>query len=77
MRGRAPTEDERHARQDQITAFLRDYRIDHGYPPSRREIVAAVPGLSLGVLADELERLALDGRLVVAPGTARGIVVVR
>lgn len=50
-------------RKDHILEFIRDYVSDHGYPPSVREIGAAVGLKSTASVARYLKLLEADGRV--------------
>lgn len=60
-------------RQQQMLDFIRRYRREHGYPPTLREIGAAVGISSTSVVNYNLERLEAMGLLVRHPETSRGL----
>ncbi|MEM6528760.1 MAG: FaeA/PapI family transcriptional regulator [Chloroflexota bacterium] len=57
---------------EQVYDFIADYIAEHGFPPSTREMAAAVY-ISRGAVARHLDRLEIAGRIARTPGRARGI----
>lgn len=62
---------------DRIIEFIDWFHRDHGYPPTIREIGKGVGLSSTSSVSERLARLASEGRLVVSPGVARGLRVIR
>jgi repressor LexA len=60
-------------RQQRMLAFIRAYVMEHGYPPSNREIGRATGISSTSVVDYNLRRLERKGHLVCDPKVSRGI----
>lgn len=60
-------------RREQIMAFIREYRVEHGYSPSIRECAADVD-LSINATSRHLDRLVDDGSLRKTPNVQRSLV---
>ena len=67
--------DELTERQAQILAFVREYHGEHGYPPTRREIAAAVGLATPSAVQYHITRLAALGHLRRDFGVSRGLVL--
>jgi repressor LexA len=63
------------ARQSAIVAFIRAHVADHGYPPTVRDIAAAVGLVSPSSVAYQLGELARLGAIRRDPARPRAIVV--
>lgn len=63
------------SRQEAVLSFVRDFRRDKGYPPTRREIAAALGFKSQNAAEEHLVALAKKGVLRLERGISRGIVV--
>lgn len=61
------------ARQERILVFIRQYRDEHGYPPTIREIGKAVGISSTSVVKYNLERLEDKGKLERSEEISRGL----
>lgn len=60
-------------RQERIIAFIREYRDEHGFPPTIREIGKAVGISSTSVVKYNLERLEEKGKLERSDEISRGL----
>lgn len=60
-------------RQQQCLDYIAGYIREHGYPPSMREIMAAMGIVSPNGVMSKLRALERAGRIVVTPGVSRGI----
>lgn len=58
-----------------VYTFIRDFRRQHGYPPSQREICAACY-MGRSTAQRHLDRLEIQGRIARDPGRARGITLI-
>lgn len=63
------------ARQTRILQVIRDTVRDRGYPPTLRELTAAVDISSSSTAAEQLRILAARGYIRVTPNTPRGIML--
>ena len=61
---------------DKVLAFVRSYVGKHGYAPSTADIQVGCGISSTSVVRYVLQALEREGHLTIAPGVARGIVVV-
>jgi SOS-response transcriptional repressor LexA len=62
--------DQGREKREMILDWLRDYRDQHGYMPSRRELCDGL-GLSVGVLKHHVDSLVEQGYLKYEPGSFR------
>ena len=60
-------------RQERILAFIREYRDEHGFPPTIREIGKAVGISSTSVVKYNLERLEEKGKIERSDEISRGL----
>jgi repressor LexA len=60
-------------RQRTLLIFLRDYVNEHGYPPTVRDMLAAVSVTSTSTVASEIRVLEARGYLHRTEGRARGL----
>ena len=63
-------------RQRQIWEYLRNYVLEHGYPPSFREVAGHFK-INLGTAQDHLKALVRKGYLKREPHRSRGVSLVR
>lgn len=63
--------------RQRILDFIIEYTAYHGYPPSMREIGAAVGLSSSATIHVHLRKLQRDGKITQVPGRARTIRVTR
>lgn len=63
-------------RQRQIWEYLRNYLLEHGYPPSFREVAGHFK-INLGTAQDHLKALVRKGYLTREPHRSRGVSLVR
>lgn len=61
------------ARQQEILDFIHDHAAQHGMPPTRAEICAALGFRSPNAAEQHLRALARKGAVELLPGTSRGI----
>ncbi|MCM2971081.1 transcriptional repressor LexA [Larsenimonas suaedae] len=61
------------ARQQEVYDFIRRTLQDHGYPPTRAEIAAALGFRSANAAEEHLKALKKKGAIDMIPGTSRGI----
>lgn len=61
------------AHREEILAYIAEFVVSHGYPPTIREICAGVGADSTSTVEYHLKRLARDGRLTRVPTLARSI----
>jgi repressor LexA len=62
-------------RQELVLYFVREFRRDKGYPPTRSEIAHALGFKSANAAQDHLNALAKKGVLRLERGISRGIVL--
>lgn len=60
-------------RQSEILAFIKDYKAETGFPPTRSEIAQKMGFKSPNAAEEHLRALARKGALEMLPGTSRGI----
>lgn len=60
-------------RQAQILQMIRAFVAEHGYPPTRNEIAAALGFRSVNAAVDHLKALARKEAIELLPGASRGI----
>lgn len=65
----------RNDRRDQMLGYIKGYIVDHGYPPTVREITDAVGLSSTSLTRHYLQALQDEGKIDVEFGKARGLVV--
>lgn len=63
-------------RRARVLAYVRTYTAEHGYPPTVREIGAALGIPSTSIVNRHLNRLHDAGALVRTSGVARGLRIV-
>lgn len=63
-------------RQSRILQTIRDSVRDRGYPPTLRELTAAVGISSSSTAAEQLRLLQAQGYIRLSPNTPRGIMVI-
>lgn len=63
-------------RSEAVLQFIKTYHARHGYAPSRREIGRGCKIASVSNVNGILTQLVKEGKLEIAPGVARGIVLV-
>ena len=61
------------ARQQQVLAFIREYMVSNGYPPTRVDIARELGFRSPNAAEDHLKALARKGAIEMIPGASRGI----
>ncbi len=61
------------ARQSEVLAYIREYIIESGMPPTRADIAKALGFRSANAAEDHLKALARKGAIELIPGTSRGI----
>lgn len=62
--------------QSAILAFVREFSAQHGYPPTVREIGAAIGSQSPATTQRYLGKLERAGRIHRTPGISRGLRIV-
>jgi repressor LexA len=61
--------------QERVLTFIREYRIEKGFPPTRAEIARAMGFKSPNAAEEHLRALARKGAVRITPSVARGITV--
>lgn len=61
------------ARQQQVLAFIKEYMVSNGFPPTRVDIARELGFRSPNAAEDHLKALARKGAIEMIPGASRGI----
>ena len=62
-------------RQLEVLTFLKEYRVQEGYPPTRRDITDKFQFRSPNAAEEHLRALARKGYIKLIPNTSRGIIM--